>query len=59
MLQNVSLQGKENCARVIQSIELLTAIVLDCALLTLYFFPEKYWKSFSLMELMGNNESIT
>lgn len=56
MLQNVSLQGKENCARVIQSIELLTAIVFDCALVTLYFFSEKYWKLFSLM---GNNESIT
>lgn len=59
MLQNVSLQGKGSCAKVIQSIELLTAIVFDCALLTLYFFSEKYWKSFSLMELMGNNESIT
>jgi len=32
--------------------------VFDCALLTLYFSSEKYWKSFSLMELMGNNESI-
>ena len=36
--QCLFLQGKENCARVIQSIELFTAIVFDCALLTLYFF---------------------
>lgn len=52
MLQNVSLQGKGSCARVIQSIELLTAIVFDCALLTLYFF---FWKILEIIFTDGTD----
>lgn len=37
ILHCLFLQGKENCARVIQSIELFTAVVFECTLLTLYF----------------------